>query len=116
MVNLTAWQKLPKDLQDIVYAASLALTSSMPSEYFARNAGTLPVLLSEHNVKLHTFPADVVTAMYQISNEVVAETASEGELSRRIYESWARYRETAIAYQPYSILGFSRDRGENLTS
>lgn len=116
MVNLTAWQKLPKDLQDIVYAASLALTSSMPSEYFARNAGTLPVLLNEHNVKLHTFPADVVTAMYQISNEVVAETASEGELSRRIYESWARYRETAIAYQPYSILGFSRDRGENLTS
>ena len=114
MINSKAWETLPKDLQDIVHAASLALTSSMPSEYFARNAGSLPVLLDDHGVQLHTFPEEVVSAMYRISNEVVAETASESELSRRIYENWSNYRRLAIAYQPYSILGFSRDRGKNL--
>ena len=55
MIDLNAWNQLPKDLQNIVFGASLTTNSRMPSEYFAKNAGSLPVLLNEHNVQPHSF-------------------------------------------------------------
>ena len=110
MINLNAWNQLPKDLQDIVYAAASTIGNRTHSEYFAKNAGSLPVLLEEHGVQLHSFPDDVIQAMYHLSEDVVAETASEGELNRRIYESWSKFRRTAMEYQPLSDYGFVRDR------
>ena len=110
MINLNAWNQLPKDLQDIVYAAASTISNRTHSEYFAKNAGSLPVLLEEHGVQLHSFPDDVIQAMYYLSEDVVAETESEGELNRRIYESWSKFRRTAMEYQPLSDYGFVRDR------
>ena len=110
MINLNAWNQLPKDLQDIVYAAASTIGNRTHSEYFAKNAGSLPVLLEEHGVQLHRLPDDVIQAMYYLSEDVVAETASEGELNRRIYESWSKFRRTAMEYQPLSDYGFVRDR------
>ena len=110
MINLNAWNQLPKDLQDIVYAAASTISNRTHSEYFTKNAGSLPVLLEEHGVQLHSFPDDVIQAMYYLSEDVVAETESEGELNRRIYESWSKFRRTAMEYQPLSDYGFVRDR------
>ena len=110
MINLNAWNKFPKDLQDIVYADSATIHVQLKAEYFAKNTGSLPVLLEEHGVQLHSFPDDVIQAMYHLSEDVVAETASEGELNRRIYESWSKFRRTAMEYQPLSDYGFVRDR------
>ena len=82
----------------------------MKAEYFAKNTGSLPVLLEEHGVQLYSFPDEVIQAMYYLSEDVVAETASEGERNRRIYESWRKSRRTAMEYQPLSDYGFVRDR------
>ena len=110
MLNLDAWNKLPKDLQDIVYAASTTIHNELRAEYFAKNAGSLPVLLQEHGVQLHSFPNDVTLAMHRLANDVVAETASEGEINRRVYESWNKFRNTAMQYQPLDDYGFVGDR------
>ena len=116
MINLNAWNQLPKDLQDIVYAAASTISNQVPSEYFAKNAGSLPVLLNNHNVQLHNFPDDVIQAMHRLSEDVVAETASEGEINRRVYESWHQFRRTAMEYQPLSDYGFVRDRALGLNA
>ena len=100
----------------MVQTTSLALTGSMPTEYFARNAGSLPVLLKEHNVQLHMFPEDAVYAMYRISDKVVAEGTSGVIYAQRIHASWPTYRQIAMAYQPYSTLSFGRNRGKNLAT
>jgi TRAP-type mannitol/chloroaromatic compound transport system substrate-binding protein len=110
MVNRAAWDKLSPELQQIVRAASLTTNNRMPSEYFANNAISLPVLLNEHGVKLNNFPADVIKAMYLISDEVVAETALEGDINRRVYESWSDFRRKAMDYAPLSDYGFTRNR------
>ena len=110
MVNRSAWDKLSPELQQIVRAASLTTNNRMPSEYFANNAISLPVLLNEHNVTLNNFPADVIKAMYLISDEVVAETALEGDVNRRVYESWSDFRRKAMDYAPLSDYGFTRNR------
>ena len=116
MINLNAWNQLPKDLQDIVYAAASTIGSRTTSEYFTKNAGSLPVLLNEHNVQLHNFPEDGIQAMYRLSEDVVAETASEGKINRRVYESWHQFRRIAMLYQPLSDYGFVRDRALGLNA
>ena len=114
MIDLNAWNKLPKDLQNIAFGASLTTNSRMPSEYFAKNAGSLPVLLNEHNVQPHSFSDDVLRTMYSLSEDLVAETASEGEVNRRAHDNWSQFRHTSTEYQPLSDLGFTRNRALTL--
>jgi TRAP-type mannitol/chloroaromatic compound transport system substrate-binding protein len=110
LINETRWQALSSDLQTIVRVACHEANMMVPAEYFARNTETLPVLTSEHDVDVRNFPDDVIDAMFDISEQVNAETASEGDINRRIYESWSDFRKRAMAYQPLSDFGFIRNR------
>ena len=49
-------------------------------------------------------------AMFDVSEEVNAATVAEGELNRRIYESWSAFRKRAMDDQPLSDFGFIRNR------
>ena len=42
--------------------------------------------------------------------EVEAETALEGDVNRRVYESWSEFRRKAMDYAPLSDYGFTRNR------
>ena len=106
LINETSWQALSSNLKAIVRAACHEVNMSTPAEYFYHNAQTLPVLLDEHGVDLRSYPDDVLDAMFAVSEEVNAETASEGELSRRIYDSWSAFRKRTMDYQPLSDYGF----------
>ena len=110
LINEARWQALPSDLQAIVKVACHEANMILPAEYFARNTNTLPMLTGEHEVDVRNFPDDVLNAMFDISEEVNAETASEGRINRRIYESWSNFRRRAIEYQPLSDFGFIGNR------
>jgi TRAP-type mannitol/chloroaromatic compound transport system substrate-binding protein len=110
LINEARWQALPSDLQAIVKVACHEANMILPAEYFARNTNTLPMLTGEHEVDVRNFPDDVLNAMFDISEEVNAETASEGDINRRIYESWSNFRRRAIEYQPLSDFGFIGNR------
>ena len=110
MMNSEAWEQLPQDLREIVYAACTTCNNHGPSEYFARNAESLPILLNQHGVKLHSYPQDVITQMYKISNNVVEETSKDDALTNQVYSSWNKFRQSAMSYQPLSNYGFTKDR------
>lgn len=112
MMNLSAWEKLPQDLKDIVYAACITCNNHAPAEYFARNAESLPILINKHAVEIHHYPEDVVTQMYKISRDVLEETAQENSLTRRVYANWNQFRQLAMNYQPLSNYGFIKDRSK----
>ena len=44
--------------------------------------------------------------MFSYSNEVVAETAKEGDINKRIYESWSFFRNAARERAPFSEQGY----------
>ena len=84
----------------------------LPAEYFARSAETLGTLVNEHGVIVRHIPDDVLMEAFQISAAVNAETASEGDLNRRTYESWSSFRKREMTYQPLSDYGFIHNRGK----
>lgn len=110
MINEAAWSVLTDDLKAIVRAASHETNQMSPAEYMANNAWSLPKLLDEHGVILNHYPDDVAREMFRVSEEVVAETADEGDLNRRIYESWSTFRRQVMDYAPLGDYGFARMR------
>lgn len=112
LINEDKWRSLSADLQAIVRVACQEANMKLPAEYFARSAETLGTLVNEHGVIVRHFPDDVLMESFQISAAVNAETASEGDLNRRIYESWSSFRKRAMAYQPLSDYGFIHNRGK----
>ena len=50
MVNLKAWQALPRDLQEIVKTACLAENERMPAQYIASNSASQVILAEKYGV------------------------------------------------------------------
>ena len=110
MVDKAKFEALPGDLQAAVENACMAENGYMLSEFTAANSTAQAVLVDTHGVAIGSFPDDVVRAAYATSGDVVAETANEGGLARRIYESWSAFRGDAVARAPFAEQGYMNNR------
>ena len=114
LINKEAWDTLPEDLQVIVETAALAANTDMLAEYTARNNSALRELVDQHNVELRRLPDDVLAEIKAVSEQMIAEMVDEeeDELSKRIYESWSRYRDDVVAYHEISERAYINARAE----
>ena len=110
VMNKKSYESLNEDLKIIVKVCCHAAAIEVPSEYFAYSGLSLEILKKDHNVDVRSFPKDVIKQMFLISKEVVAETASYGELHARVFDSWNKFLQQAMQYQKYGDYGFMRDR------
>ncbi|MGY8975556.1 MAG: hypothetical protein ACKVHD_04685, partial [Alphaproteobacteria bacterium] len=82
----------------------------MLSEFtYANNVSQ--VKLIELGVNIQNFPNDVYTEMFKISEEVVAETANEGDINKRIYNSWSKFKKEAKERGAFAEQGYMNRRG-----
>ncbi|MBF0621556.1 MAG: TRAP transporter substrate-binding protein [Magnetococcales bacterium] len=102
IINKTAFNALPKDLQSIVIAACRVANQDMLSDFTARNNTALDTLVNHHGVKLLRFPDDVLKRIKMLSNEVVAEIAGQDPFSKRVYDSFSTFRKQAISWHAVS--------------
>jgi len=109
-VNKPAFESLPKDLQAIVTTAAKAINADMLAEYTARNNAALTELVEKHGVDLRELPADVISKLRTLSEEVVAEVAAQDPASQKIYDSYIKYREGVIKYHAISEQSFINAR------
>ena len=114
LINLNAWQSLPEDLQAIVKTAALAANTDMLAEYTARNNSALRELIDQHHVELRRLPDDVLNEIRMVSEQMIQEMVNgdDDELSRRIYESWRRYRDDVVAYHEISERAYINARSK----
>ena len=110
IMNKESYESLSEDLKIIVKIACHSAALEVPAEYFAYSGLSLNVLKKDHNVDVRSFPNDVVKQMFMISKEVIEETALEGELHSRIFNSWNNFFIQSMQYQKYGDYGFMRDR------
>jgi len=101
-VNKKAFEALPADLQSIVLNASKVANMEMLADYTARNNAALETLVKEHKVELRKFPDDVLKKMKELSDQVVAEVAEKDPMSKKVYESYKKFRDQAEAWHNVS--------------
>jgi TRAP-type mannitol/chloroaromatic compound transport system substrate-binding protein len=109
-INEQAFAALPKDLQTIVLTACKAANMDGLSEYTARNNEALHTLVGKHKVQLKKFPDDVLRRLKSVSDEVVAEIAAKDPMSKKVYESFVRFRDQVVAWHDVSERAFLNAR------
>jgi TRAP-type mannitol/chloroaromatic compound transport system substrate-binding protein len=116
IVNKTAMETLPKDLQAILRSAAAAMNADMLAEYTARSDGALAELVNNHQVQLRKLPDDVLARLQEISNEMVKEIAGDDALAQRIYESYETYRKQVTHYHEISERAYINARAGQQTA
>jgi TRAP-type mannitol/chloroaromatic compound transport system substrate-binding protein len=111
VVSLKAWNALEPDLRAIVSHACAAEASYALSEMERLNIEALSALVTKHNVKLMTFPSDLVAAASKESADVLADLASKSATSRKVHDSYLAFRERVSAWSNISLRAVLEARG-----
>ena len=102
MINKKYYDGLPKNLQQVIETSCAAENSIMLAEYNANNARSFQSLKYKHNIDIRKYPVEVIKSLSEISDDVVSNIANEGDIERRIYESYAKYRQYSMHMRPFS--------------
>lgn len=93
MINKTAWDSLPPDLQMIVETTCQSITTDMVAEYTHGNAYALQQLVNDPDVELRKFPQDVLDVLKKITDEIVAEWIAKDPAAKKIADSYYAFLE-----------------------
>ncbi|MDE2723846.1 MAG: ABC transporter substrate-binding protein, partial [Gemmatimonadota bacterium] len=92
IVNKSAYQTLPKNLQDIVRTAAARANAWTLSEFEAKNNAHLQTLIKDHNVILKKFPDEVLDILQKYAREVEDELVAADAMSKKVYEAYESFR------------------------
>ena len=101
-INKKALESLPKDLQEIVLQACRVSSDELTAEYTARNASSLETLKNKHKVQVKRLPDDVLKSLRSLSETVVSEIAGKDPMTKKVYESYHKFRKQAIEWHNIS--------------
>ena len=92
IINKSAYQTLPKNLQDIVRTAAARANAWALSEFEAKNNAYLQTLTKDHNVILKKFPDEVLDILQKYAGEVIDELVAADAMSKKVYEAYEAFR------------------------
>ena len=112
LINIDAWNSLPKHLQVIIETATKAVNQDTLDEYLARNNQALTELIEVHGVELRKLPDDVIEEFRVISNEILSDLAKEDELISKVYDSYIEFKNNVSEYHKISEDSFIEARNK----
>ena len=112
LINIDAWNSLPKHLQVIIETASKAVNQDMLDEYLAKNNQALTELVDVHGVELRKLPDDVIEEFRKISNKILDDLAKEDEIIAKVYNSYLNFKNNVSAYHEISEDAFVESRNK----
>jgi len=112
IVSKKAYEKLPKDLQQIVSVACQATNQHMLAEYTARNNEALDILINKHKVQVKRLPDKVLDKLQGLSEEVVMELANKNAMAKKIFASYDKFRKQVIRWHAMSEQAYYNARGK----
>lgn len=106
LISLNAWEKLPKDLQEIVKVAAMACNLESHCWSEANNADALEDLVKNHGVKTDVLPAEIVAKLKELTFEVLEAEAAKDPRTKKVHEAFMAFRDkhrswAAISEKPY---------------
>ena len=112
LINMDAWNSLPKHLQVIIETATKAVNQDTLDEYLARNNQALTELVEVHGVELRKLPDDVIEEFRVISNEILSDLAEEDEVIGKVYDSYIEFKNNVTEYHKISEDSFIEARNK----
>src|SRR5690606_10039549 len=91
-INLKLWESLSTSDKTMFQTAMAATNDFAAAEFHARNSQALDTLVRDHGVQLKKFSDDILKAISQRSEEVVAEIGDSDPLTRKVYKSYQEFR------------------------
>lgn len=96
LVNKRSWDKLPADLQKILSTSMKLASYDMYIQSYHESAKNWETMQEEYpNIKVKTFPQDILVAMKKANQELLDESAAKDPLAKEILDSQAEYLKKA---------------------
>jgi TRAP-type mannitol/chloroaromatic compound transport system substrate-binding protein len=107
LVNKKAYDKLPKEYQTMLVTAMKAVTADMFIDNFAGSADAWDQMKTEFpNIKVKTFPKEVMQAMKKASDGLMEEYAAQDPSFKEVLESQQAYLKKARAWTDISEFNY----------
>lgn len=110
LINQQALNELPEDLQKIIEIAAKAVNQDTLDEYNARNNTALESLITEHNVKLRQFPTEVMQALKQYTQQVIAEQTAADPDFAKVWASYSKFYKSMREYNDLTLKAYYQAR------
>lgn len=91
IINKSAFNSLPKDLQFIISRAADSANMLMPAEFYKMNSEYLIKMKEDGKVQFKTFSDDILKRLRELSIEVLDEIAASDSMSKKVWESYKKF-------------------------
>ena len=110
IVNEKSFEKLPKDYQQILLTAMRVSAYDMYIQNYDMSATAWSTMLTEFpNIKVKTFPKEVMDAMKKANAELLEEVKKESPIVKEVLESQEAYQKKARKWTEMSDFLYLKD-------
>jgi TRAP-type mannitol/chloroaromatic compound transport system substrate-binding protein len=97
-VNKKLWDSLGSTEKSIIETAAAAENARSYAEFTANDAVALQQISNDPAIEVRKLDDSVLQALGKISGEVLYETSRKDDLSRRVYDSFMKFRSAAVRW------------------
>jgi len=98
LVNKSAYDKLPTDLQQILEAAIMYSQAMMKPMFDVKNGEYILKIKEDKNIKMKTFSQDIINRLNQYAAESFSELISKDKDCKRIYSNFVAHKKKVSAW------------------
>ena len=109
-VNKKLWDSLGGAEHTIIETAAVAENANSYAEFTANDAIALQQLANNPEVQIRKLDDSILQNLGKVSGEVLAETATKDDLTRRVYEGFLKFRTSAVRWEDISGRAFLNAR------
>jgi TRAP-type mannitol/chloroaromatic compound transport system substrate-binding protein len=109
-VNKKLWDSLGSTERAIIETAAAAENDHSLTEFTANDAIALQQIANDPAIQIRKLDDSILQALGQLSGEVLFETSRKDDLSRRVYESFIKFRTSALRWGDISERAFLNAR------
>ena len=97
-VNKNLWDGLGSTERSIIETAAEAENARSFAEFTANDAAALQLLVNDPAIQFRKLDDAILQALGKLSGEVLAETGRKDDLSRRVYDSFMKFRTATVRW------------------
>lgn len=106
LVNRTAWNRLPKDYQEILKTAAVEANMGNLAQYNALNGEALARLI-QGGTKLTPYSKEIMQAAQKAATDLLEENAAKDANFKQIYQQWNQFRQQIYKWNQVNELSFA---------